>query len=226
MDYLVAPNVLYFKINDLLYIFNLQGQRELLSVQKCFSFIQFSQVKTGLTGSPTDSPNTFLFLHTPQTRHSLYAWLTHPIISNSPRQFPNNVSFIPFLYVCNLQSAIYVLVSLTVNSFSSYLPVCTFLIVRKNCVLCVQFAWLALCLSGSLSLPVVFDSHACLLSTKQWFSCLSLFVWFAVQQPVQLGDCAADRVWCTEVTSNNTLPCPALACAALLCIYVNAHDLC
>lgn len=124
MDYLVAPNTLYFKINDLLYIFNLQGQRELLSVQKCFSFIQFSQVKTGLTGSPTDSPNTFLFLHTPQTRHSLYAWLTHPIISNSPRQFPNNVSFIPFLYVCNLQSAIYVLVSLTVNSFSSFLPVC------------------------------------------------------------------------------------------------------
>lgn len=106
--------------------------------------------------SPTDSPNTFLFLHTPQM-FPLYAWLAHLIISNPPRQFPNNVSFIRFLYFCTLQChlptcqpdchQILLLLSLCLSAL--------FFIVRRNClpVLCL------VCLTCIVSVRLYVFTH-------------------------------------------------------------------
>lgn len=133
------------------------------------------------------------------------------------------MSFIPFLYVCNLQSAIYVPVSLTVNSFSSFqLPPCPyfpppeeelstmFSLLGLHCIVTVRL---------SLSLPVVFDRHTCLLSTKKRFSCLSLFLLFAVRHSVLLGSWDADHVCCTD----NNLYSLVLAGATLLVRFSFSH---
>ena len=128
----------------------------------------FSQVseKQYLCTNTTSLFPSRLSQHFPPTSHtkiwmfSLYARLAHLIISNPPRQFPNNVPFIP----CTLQSAIYLPVSITVFfshpfSPSVYLPLCLhFLYSEEGLSTCPMFSLPDLhcvyqthCLSISLS---------------------------------------------------------------------------
>lgn len=109
--------------------------------------------------------NTFLTLFLSLSSYTriflflLYAWLAHLIISNPPRQFPNNVVY-PFS-MC-LQSAIYLTVSLSVFSSSSLsvyicLPPCLhFLYCEEEClpVLCL------VCLACIVSVRLTVFTHS------------------------------------------------------------------
>lgn len=72
------------------------------------------------------------------------------------------MSFIPFLYVCTLQYA----VSLTVNSFLFFLPVCLHFPHLEEELYFNFLCSLSLACIVSVRLTVLFDSHTCLLDSN------------------------------------------------------------